>query len=295
MTEIRSRVRAVIFGITGVIAAFLIFRIGLDLVGASSANSFVKFLFDISDFLMSPFSGLVEVGITGVQARLNFDAILALGVYVTSAIIFAEIVTAFLYDNVEDIVQNIVDGIFKFLEFILFLRIIFELFALTSRSVIPDFVNTIYGLTSWTQGILFDVPLGEGALDLSSIVVLVIIVILDITTEKLIRSIFEQRRKRIKVRQTVKKEKNLQELTQPIVVNQAPAPAAAPQQNITINLPMPQPNQPKKPLPEFVEYSDKTNPPKIEIKTATLDAEDPDPETNDKPKKKGLLNRITGK
>lgn len=306
MNEIRSRVRAIIFGITGIIVAFLIFRIGLDLIGASTTNAFVKIIFDISNYFITPFIGLIEVQVSGIPSRLNFDAILALGVYVTFAIIFAEIVTAFLYDNVEDILQNIVDGIFKFLEFILFLRIIFELFALTSRAVLPQFVNTIYSLTNWTRGILFDIKIGEGFLDLSAVIVLIIIVTLDITTENLIRNFFEQRRKIIKIRETKRTERSIAELTQPqqVVVNQpTPQPIIVqpqqqvqqpiPQQNITINLPMPpvQSQQQRQPLPQFVEYSDKTARP-ADIKVNVLDAEDLDPkvvETKTVIKKKGIF------
>lgn len=310
MNEIRSRVRAIIFGITGIIVAFLIFRIGLDLIGASTTNAFVKIIFDISNYFITPFIGLIEVQVSGIPSRLNFDAILALGVYVTFAIIFAEIVTAFLYDNAEDILQNIVDGIFKFLEFILFLRIIFELFALTSRAVLPQFVNTIYSLTNWTKGILFDIKIGEGFLDLSAVIVLIIIVTLDITTENLIRNFFEQRRKRIKIRETRTTEKSIAEIVQPkpVIINQpAPQPiivqqpqqqvqAPSPQQNITINLPMPtaQPQQQRQPLPQFVEYSDKTAQP-VDIKVNVVDAEDLDPkvvETKTVVKKKGIFDRF---
>src|SRR5690606_18094697 len=111
MNEIRSRVRAFIFGVTGIIVAFLVFRIGLDVTGSTGEEPFTKFIYDISDFLISPFLGLVDTGTVLVTNALNFDAILAVGVYIVGSIILAQIVAAFLHDNIEDILQNVVDGI----------------------------------------------------------------------------------------------------------------------------------------------------------------------------------------
>lgn len=290
MDEIRSRVRAFIFGVTAVIVAILVFRIGLDLMGGDASVPFLKVLFDVSDFFINPFYGLIDLNVGGVTSSLNFNAMLALGIYIISAVILVEIITGFLYDNLEDIIQNIVDGLFKLVEFVLFLRIVFELFALTSREVLPGFVNFVFGLTNWTQGFLFDIRVGDGSIDLGAIVILVLVILLDIASGRMVRSIFEYRRKSAtksaskkdevqeakteqaenKKKETVSNDKEKKDNSQKPEIAEKEKSDEKPKEKYV----------PRTDLPEYKEYSDKTEAP--EIKIVKPDAEDPDPEEADK-------------
>src|SRR5260221_6010265 len=193
MAQIRSIIRAVIFSITGIIVAFLIIRIGLDLVNADRTNTILSLLYGLTDFLISPFDNIIVIN-NQQLLFLNVNAILAVGIYVFSAVIVSEIITGFTHDNVEDIVQNVVDGMFKFLELTLGLRIVFELFGVLEKFNGPVFVRSIYALTKWSQLFPLSFPFGSGYIDLAAIIVLIFVVAIDIISEKFISALFARAR-----------------------------------------------------------------------------------------------------
>ena len=243
----RSKIRAIIFALTGFVEAFLFLRITLDLIAADPNNILVSLISQITDPLIFPFQGLITLPQTGILEFFNEAAIVAFIVYVLGAIAFTEIITAFVYDNFKDIFQNIVDAVFKFLESFLILRIIFDLFAVGLNLNSPQFVKVVYGTTEWAQGIIFDQPFLSGRINISTLLCLIIVVIIDLLTERFLDSVFLQVSvftKRVKVSVPTLPKVNLKTLipkvsggksekvsdskTQPI------------QQNIVINVPMPQ-------------------------------------------------------
>lgn len=187
MTQIRTKVRAIILAITGLIVAILIVRIGLDLFSASTSNSFIKFFFDISNPLIDQFDGVIEQSRNSSFRNVNVSAIVAIVIYAILGILISEIVTSFLYESYENIVQNLVDIFFKVLEFLVFSRIVIDFFLIQDRAT---FIQRINDLTNWTQDAFIAVKFLEGRVNLSAIIILIIIVVFDIVTESLIKSIF---------------------------------------------------------------------------------------------------------
>lgn len=244
--ETRSKIRAIIFAITGFVEALLFLRITLDLIVADSDNVLVSIINQLTNPLIAPFNGLVTLPPTGILEFLNINAIVAFVVYILAAIAIAETITAFVYDNFKDIFQNIVDALFKFLESFLILRIIFDLFAVGLTLNSPQFVKVVYGFTEWAQGIIFDQPFLSGKVNISTIICLIIVVIIDLLTERFLDSIFLQ-----VTTVTKKVHVNVPKVNVKSLIPKAPAKKEEPkssqeikpqpiQQNIVINVPVPQ-------------------------------------------------------
>jgi len=240
LANARTQIRAVIFSIAGIIIAIIFFRISFEILGASRSGIVAELVYGLSDWFINPFVGTVQLPETSSFRILNIDAIVAMGVYMLGAIALSEILTAFLYDKFEEIIQNFVDGIFKVIEFLLFLRIVFDLFGVVIRESIPDFVRSIYSLTEWAQGILFPIQIGAMKINVSTIIVLVIVVVFDLLCERFIASIFKNFNQGVSVVTTTVKEVKVPapkiNIHLPKISRKEPPPP-----NITINIPVPPP------------------------------------------------------
>lgn len=233
VSEIRSKVRAVILGITGLLIAFLFARVVLDLIQADKQNPFVEFIKQISDFLAEPFESLA-VNDTGV-ATINVDALISIFMYFIIGLILSEIITAFIYDNLEDIIQNFIDAIFKIFEFIFFLRIVFDFFEVNERA---KFISGIYDLTNWSNNLIQIDPL-DGRINFSAIIMLIIIIIFDILTESLLRGVLKPYSKRVTVNTNSAPNSVNHVTVSPIPTHSSPVQPI--HQNITVNIPAQRP------------------------------------------------------
>ena len=189
---LRSRIRAVIFAILGIIEALLFLRITLDLISADSSNGIVSLVSQITSVFIFPFEGLITLPQSGILMFINEAAIIAFIVYILVAIALSEFITSFLFDNFKDVFQNFVDAIFKFLESFLILRILFDLFAVGLNLESPLFVKVIYGSTEWAQGVIFEQPFLSGRINLSTLLWLIIIIVIDLLTERFVDGVFIQ-------------------------------------------------------------------------------------------------------
>lgn len=231
--DIRTKIRAVILTSVGVIVALLFLRVALDLISASENNILVGLINSITDFFSSPFKNVIEIPEdTGID-NLNVDALVAALVYVLGGIALSEIVTAFVYEKFEDIFQNFVDGLFKILEFLILLRIVFYFFDIgLNRSIAPSFIKLVYDLTEWTQSTGLGITFLDEYLDWNAIIILIIIVVLDLLAERFLDSIF----KRIETTYTKIKPQAKPRPAAPVASVQAPIPQP---QQIIVNVPMP--------------------------------------------------------
>ncbi len=233
MIAARRRIKIILYGIIAIIGVLLLVRFLLDLVGASEEAGFTQLFKGITDIFIDPFKGIVAKPLELGQ-NINLDAIVALLFFVVLGTLSIEIFTGFLFNTIYGIIENAVDAVFKVIEAILFLRIIFDLFTF---DVTSPFVILIKNITSWAN--IFENPsfIAEN-INLSVITILVLIVILDIFIGNIVTSVFEF--KKVKPIQIIKKEVQL--------------PAAPPSQNITVHVH----NQGG--AKEYKEYSAPTNP-----------------------------------
>lgn len=249
MEALRKRFRQVVLAITALLITLLLIRITLLLVGTAQSHPLVQGILSLTGPLVAPFSGFdLLFEITG----FDLSALVAIVVYAIMGILIVEVFTAFMYDKVEDIVINVVDGIFKWIEFLLVCRIVFALAAINPQ--INWFVQLIYNATNWSTGLVNSVRFVGGFLEISTMIVLVIVVAIDLATEGILKSLFTRSKKEGSApkedKPAVEVKVEAPKPAQPVVV-QAPAPQAVPQ-NITINVPVPVMPNPAQPRPTVV-------------------------------------------
>jgi len=179
MENFRETLKNLIYGAIGIISAFLVIRIIFDIAQSTDTSFLSVFINGVSDIFIYPFKGIISITNPSLQG-INTGAVIGLGVYSIGGYLIAKIVTGFMYDNLYDITQNFVDGFFKVFEFIVGLRILFEVFAVLPSLTSSAFVDTIFSWSEWTQSLLFRVPFGSGYINLSAIVWFIILIILDV-------------------------------------------------------------------------------------------------------------------
>ncbi|BCX13919.1 MAG: hypothetical protein KatS3mg085_451 [Candidatus Dojkabacteria bacterium] len=226
LLKVRSQIRSIVLAILGIIAFLLFLRISFELVEANRQNGVVRALFTVTDYLINPFEGSVILDDDSDLKPFNFDALFALVTYVVLGFVFIDFVTGFLHERLKDVVKNIVDALFKLVEFLLILRIIFIFFEIgIPRSAASGIVKFIYNITDWSD--VVDIKFVIENLAWSSIITLGIVAVFDILSEQLIDALFDYGNKGDTV--ITKKVVKTKTIPQPT------------QQNITINVPVPPP------------------------------------------------------
>jgi uncharacterized protein YggT (Ycf19 family) len=100
-TEIVSRVsparRAVdvVYLVFGLIAALLVIRLVLKVIGAYASAPFVGFIYGVTNFLLEPFRGLLPAMVNG-RSVLEPAVLIAIAVYLLLAFLLAKIVELIL-------------------------------------------------------------------------------------------------------------------------------------------------------------------------------------------------------
>lgn len=246
LAPLRKRVRQVIFWFTSLIIVLLLVRLVLQLFSANPNHHLTSTFYDLTLGLVTPLSG-VWLGSPLQALGAAAISLLAIVIYIFVAFLLSEFITSVLDDDPLNILVNFLDALLKLGEFIFIARLVFSLFGVTGGS--NAFVNSIYNLTDWSQGIFPSFNFLWGELELSTIAVIVILGLFDLFLEGTVQSWREARKKRQRV---VTKETHVQHAPPP----QTPASSSNPQsgpQNITINVgqqqPQPQPPQQRKGLP----------------------------------------------
>lgn len=250
MDQLRTRVRAIILALTGVIVTLLLIRFILIFVAADQTHFLVKLVLDVSYIFVYPF---ISFGYGGVLSSIDANALIAMLIYVVLGILISEVVTAFMQDDPNEIIIQFIDAVFKIVEFLLISRIILKIFNIQPGAGM--FVQQVYTLSEWSSGILPSRDLLGGKLEISAIIVLIIVVLIDIATEGFLSAVAKRLREARADRVKESKPAETVKVTAPAA---APAPApvviappAAAPQNITINVPIPvAPQQPQAPRVE---------------------------------------------
>lgn len=77
-----SKVAQVVWFIVGVIVSLLLLRAALALLGANLTNQFASFIYSLSEPLVAPFRGLLQIGeFQAGVSRLEIETLLAAAVY----------------------------------------------------------------------------------------------------------------------------------------------------------------------------------------------------------------------
>lgn len=192
MEKLRQNTRKITYIIFGSIAICIFLYLVFLIIGVSKSSLLMQALTSISTFFSSPFVGTISRSYLDIfQGSINPDYIAAIFGYLFGAIAVGEFLTAFMYDKLRDVIQNFVDALFKFFELFLLIRIILDLFGSSVDSVSPVFLQFIYALTNWSGGLFPSLIFLGLTINISAIIYLAIISLIDSQFEKILDVIFD--------------------------------------------------------------------------------------------------------
>lgn len=183
--QIQQISRGVIFFLFGLFDVILLIRLLLKFIGASTESSFVSFWYGLSDTLYNPFEGTIT-NVGSGKLVLEIDTIIAIFIYFLIAVIAIKIVLGIFKVQMKDKLRSLVDSGFKITWGILALRLFFKIIGAKSSV----FISLLYGLSAPFykpfEGLLPAIESGRVVIEISTIVAIIIIVILDFASEKLL-------------------------------------------------------------------------------------------------------------
>jgi hypothetical protein len=188
-----GNVRSIIYGIFGLIITVITIRLLLLFLGLNQFNPFVSFWLEFSNFFVFPWHGIApDIKLFG-NSYIELTSIVAMFFYMIIGLLIEKSADSFGETTKRSMLVSIVDSMFKIVEFLLATRIFLKLFGVGSQSVFADF---IYSITQWIitpfGRLVSDYQFGPIVVELSTILVLVIIVILDIGIDEFFRAIFKK-------------------------------------------------------------------------------------------------------
>lgn len=248
MFEAQNKIRTIIYSIFAVIIGFVLIRVLLKLVGVNPNNEFADFWYTFSDVFVEPWA-IIYPNIISGKMIIEIYSIIAILFYIIISVVLSKSASSPFEDTRKQAIVEIVDSMFKVVEFLLITRFIFKL---TAASTSAAFVRLIYDL-SWIVyepfATLMPAINFEGArFEISTLIALIIIIVLDLVTEQLLFSIldaiFPMKKKPIQPVQTVQQppQQIIHHYPQNVPASPLPVAQTTQPQNININLP-PQPGQ----------------------------------------------------
>jgi hypothetical protein len=243
MESARDNIRRIIFAITSILVVALAIRFVLTILTAASGHFLTQIVFDITDPLVWPFAGMfgaASLGIIGAVMEISVTLIF----YIFIGIFLASIINSFLQDDFGKVILEIIDTLFKLLEFILIARLVLRLFGIAATT---PFVAFIYTNTNWVGGLLPTYDILGGVLEFSTLFILVVVVIIDVIMEGMV----EGMQKNAKPKSEGSTKVMAPQTT--VIRERVQRVAPAQPQNITINIPMQQPvAQPRPAQPQVI-------------------------------------------
>lgn len=189
--RIKTYVRSFVYGISGLIVTVIVIRIFFRAIGANSDAAFVEFWYNFSDIFVSGFRGSYANIASGALVVEVFS-LLAVVFYLAVAFLFYICLSAIFEKNQVKVLKNIIDALFKVVEFFLFARFLLKV---TGALTLSPFVRFMYDISSIVYepfaGILpsVHIPAYNINFETSTLIAIVIIVAFDFITEGIIDSI----------------------------------------------------------------------------------------------------------
>lgn len=229
-------VRAFVYGIFGLITAVVFVRLLLMVLGANPESGFVVFWYDFSNIFVDMFKNIYpSIRPENSNIVIETSSIVAMLFYLLLAFLTSKSLTSVASNNGVQIIKNIVDAIFKTVEFLLIARFLLKITGANSETL---FVNFIYSVSAIVyepfQGVFPTIKIEnfDIVFETSTLLAIVIIIIFDVITEGIIDNLSEALGKNAPTQPTYR---TTTPVAQTHATHQQPAP------NITINVP--QPNQ----------------------------------------------------
>jgi hypothetical protein len=231
--KLKLKLRAFIIGVFALFIVVVLVRIFFNVIGANPDAGIVNFWYKfVSVPFIMPFEGIYPDFKFGT---ISIESSAILSIIVMFALMFLVIKTVFIYveDDPRKLLTNFIDTLFKYAEFIL----IFRFFLKITGAKVIGFSSFIYYFSGFVyepfKGILPSIKFGsydQYVIEISTIIAIIFIIVFDIVTEGIIKSLFEGDKKKDKEEEP-KLSSPFTDLPQPQPQQQQP------QTNITINVP----------------------------------------------------------
>lgn len=188
--KIKKAINGVVLVIFGLFDVVLLIRILLRIIGASTASSFVKFWYSLSDTFLNPFDGtFTDIG--SGKIVLELDSLLAIAIYFLIAIFIVRVVNGLFKEKTQDKTRSLIDSFFKLTEGILGLRFLFKLVG----AHLSGFITFLYGISAPVyepfEGLLPSIGEGNVVFETSTFIAIIIFVILDVATDRILNEVFK--------------------------------------------------------------------------------------------------------
>jgi hypothetical protein len=191
-----KKFKSIIYSIFGVVSSIISIRL-LLLFLAVGSTPFVRFWMNFSYLFVGLWDGIYE-NIIIEKSVIEIYSLIAILFYLIFGILIERSIKNIANEDSKNIVSSIIDIIFKVIEFVLATRFFFRLFVASTDSL---FVRIIYGLSNFIYapfaGIIGDIVIDKVVIEISTLLILVIIIIIDVATENLVNSIFGSNREEI--------------------------------------------------------------------------------------------------
>lgn len=194
LESIKIKLKVGIYITVSVIVAIIIVRVLLKLLGANEVSQFAVFWYDLSNYFVGVFEGIYP-SIAPDASNLVFEthSVVAIIVYTLLAGILSKSLTSISATSAINRVKEVLDVIFKMIEFFLGFRFILKL---TGASETADFVQFIFSASNIVYkpftGLLPTYEFGANAsflLEISTLIAIVVVVIFDVLSDILISTI----------------------------------------------------------------------------------------------------------
>lgn len=154
-------------------------------------STFVEFWYNLSDPLYIPFDGTVE-DLSSGNIIFEINSLIAIIIYSVIALAVLNIIIGVLEDKVSNKVKRIIETGFKIIESILALRLVFKLIGAGKSG----FITLLYAISSPVyepfKGILPSFGHDNIIFETATFIALIIIIIVDFASDKLLIEIFKE-------------------------------------------------------------------------------------------------------
>lgn len=189
LQQIRKTVSLVVYGLISLVIGSIIVRIFLLVIGANVQSGFGRFIIDVTRTFVGPFEGIYpSINISNGKFEIEIFSVIALIVYVLIAYLIQKSINSVINTDFAEILSNILDSIFKILEFILITRFLLKL---TGASEVSQFVRIIFEASNvfyepfrlLMPGANFTIPSLNLVFETSTLIAIIIIIIFDSVSE----------------------------------------------------------------------------------------------------------------
>lgn len=243
--QFKKRSAIIIYGIFGFIVAIIFIRILLKALGANPDANFVVFWYDLSYFFVGIFDGIYpNIAPESSNLVIELYSIVAMLFYMLLSFLTSKSISSVADSSALRVIQNIVDALFKFAEFLLITRFIFKITSASTASTFVEFIYSVSALVYEPFRNIFPTIKVENfniVFETSTLLAIIVIIIFDIITEGIIEKLMDTDDPK------EQSNNNNNGFAMAAHAPQQQQPQAQPA-NITINIPQPQAQPAQQPI-----------------------------------------------